>query len=384
MSWPITFAGLSTAPMSDLDTMFNAAGALGTVQCAATGTNTITLTPVANTPPIPAYGTGSAVRFGFSAAATSTGPVGGRVNALPIVNVYLPSGVQADANDIASGGYYEVVYLAALNSNAGGLLIVSAIPASSAAPVALAAVRGLKIINNAGTPSTKIDITATKAVLTTTTGTPIQRTAVTVTIDLATTGANGMDTGARPTSGWVYLYLISNGAATAGIATTTAPASGSFSPVPTGYVYSGFVGAMYCDGSQNLLRTRQFGKEASYVVTAATNTANLPFIGTGSAGDPTVPTWVALAVGAFVPATASIIKVSAASSDNIVIAAPNNAYGAYNSLTNPVPIGINGSGGAAIKGNGLIEMESSSIYWASGSANGRLGVVGWTDYYSAG
>ncbi len=109
----------------------------------------------------------------------------------------------------------------------------------------------MKITNNSGTPNTKIDITAGTSVLVTTAGLPKFLSSVAVTIDLTTTGANGMDTGSRPTSGWVYTYVISNGSVTAGLATATSPTAGSPS-YPSGYIYAAYAGAMYCDGSQNL------------------------------------------------------------------------------------------------------------------------------------
>lgn len=242
---------------------------------------------------------------------------------------------------------------------------------------------GLKVTNNAGTPSTKIDISALAATMVNSSGTSVLAKSVAVTIDLttgtSTSAANGMDGEARGTSAWIYCYLINNGAATAGLGTLTSPLSGA-PTLPAGYTSSLYVGAMRVDGSGNLLRTQQNGKRAHYVVTATTNTAALPTMGNGSAGSTTSPTWVAITLSGFVPATASSVQ-EVANSDvggtpSDVIAAPNNAFGNATS-TNPPPLCATTG-----KQSGVVTMpiESTSTYWASGGTDGYLFCVGWDDY----
>ena len=243
--------------------------------------------------------------------------------------------------------------------------------------------QGLKIINNAGTPSTKIDISAVAATMTTVGGTTIRALAAAVTIDL-TTGtssatANGMDGEARGTSAWLYLYLISNGVTTAGLATLTSPLSGN-PTLPAGYTYYTYVGAMMVDSSGNLLRTMQKNSRAHYVVTATTNTAALPVMGNGTAGSTTVPTWVGITLAGFVPPTAGSVLVMAngdvGGTPAAVIAAPNNAYGTATS-TNPPPVSsLTGS----VNNISPMPIESASIYWASAGTDGYLFCVGWDDY----
>ena len=273
MTLPNTFANETSPGMIELDQNFSAVAGMATWNATATGTNVIALTTTSNQPAVSAYT--DRQRFQFIGPNNSTGSVTVAVNSLAALPLYLPSGTQAASGDVASGAPYIVIYLAALNSGGGGFQIVSAVPASGTAPAGLAVSRGLKIINNASTPNTKIDITALQASLVTTGGVQKFIASPSVTIDLTTTGANGMDTGARPTSGWVYCYLISNGSVTAGLACATSPSAGN--PIfPGGYTYYGYVGAMYCDASQNLMRTRQNGKyRPTYNVTTATNTAAL-------------------------------------------------------------------------------------------------------------
>jgi hypothetical protein len=122
MALPFTFATLPAGltPAADLDTNFAAVASLGVIPCTATGTNSLTLTPIANTPNVQAY-VGFQL-FGFVAPATSTGAVTIAVSALSATNVYLPNGV-TQANVVA-GVYYIVQFNTALNSGAGGFQMI--------------------------------------------------------------------------------------------------------------------------------------------------------------------------------------------------------------------------------------------------------------------
>lgn len=379
MALPRVFAALTSAQMSYLDEDFNAVAALTTVQSTASGTNTITLTPAANAPTVGAYGLPNPVRFGFLAGATSSGAVTLRVNALAFLKVFLPSGVQANTGDMNSGSYYEVVYLASLDSGNGGWVIASALPGTGTTPVALGSARGLVVTNNAGTPSTKIDITASKIVPVTSTGAPVFLSSFSATIDLTTSGLNGMDTGARPTNGWVYIYALSNGSLTGGIATTTSPTAGSFSPTPSGYIYSFYVGAMFLDGSQNLKRSRQAGRRAQYTVVSATNTAAYPVIGTTTSA-----TLAALAVTSVVPLTASEITVigSAGGASSNYVISPNNQTVAIitGGGANPAYMGVVNVG-TTNQVTGTMILESTNIYGATNGGTLNVSCPGWIDYY---
>lgn len=254
---------------------------------------------------------------------------------------------------------------------------------AAAGPV-IGSALGLKIVNG-GTPSTSVAITATSATMVNSSGVSVAAAAVSVTIDLTTgtssSAANGMDGEARGTSAWIYVYLISNGSVTAGLATKTSPQSAG-PTMPSGYSYALYVGAMRVDGSGNLLRSRQLGRKAQYVITSATNTAAMPqmAISAGAVGDPTVPTWVSVAVGAFVPPTAGVLRgaFSCSGAANAEVA-PNNAYGVYNSASNPPPVAINGNFSPSAE---IFEftLESTNIYWAASAADAYIWCRGWEDY----
>lgn len=303
-----------------------------------------------------------------------------------IVSSYSGTALVIDIQQINGYGTYSswLINLSGASSTEGAQGPQGATGAAGAAAGPLnGSAQGIKITNNASTPSTKIDISAIAATMVTSAGTSTFATSVAVTIDLTTgtssAAANGMDGEARGTSAWLYLYLINNGVTQAALATKTSPLSGA-PTLPSGYTYSTYVGAMYVDGSGNLLRTLQKGKRSNYVVTGSTNTAALPAMGNGTAGSTTSPTWVAITLLPFVPPTAGGVLVSANGDDGgtgvVVIAAPNNSYGNASSA-NPPPIAV---GTGSVLSVSICPIESSSIYWASGGTDGFLLCVGWDDY----
>lgn len=392
MSLPASFSNNTSPTGVQLDNNFAAVANMAVWNCTATGTNAIALTTTVNQPAVSAYT--DRQRFQFIAAASSGGSVTVAVNSLAALPLYLIGGAQAGSGDVTISTPYEIIYLAALNSSAGGFQILSAVPSSAATAQANGLLHGLSIANNSGTPNTKIDISAGYSVLTTTGGTPKFLASVSVTIDLTTTGANGMDTGARPTSGWVYCYVINNGSVTAGLATATSPTAGLPSPFPGGYSNFAYVGAMFCDGSQNLRRSKQLGRNAQYVLTAATNTLLPIIIASGTAGTTsnTSPTLVTVSITAVVPLTTSKIRIWAASnytgsSIAVVQVAPSQSY----SGSNNGPLGSNGVfwpfaalGSSAGDFTTEFLLEGTTISWASNGVAGALGCPGWDDYWSCG
>ena len=122
---PNVFASLTTPSLPNLDNDFTALTPTVVLPCTATGTNGITLTPVASTLTVSAYTDKD--RFSFNALNTSTGVMTLQVGALAALNLYKAGGtVQASSGDVVAGQYYDVAYQASLNSNAGGFVIVNA------------------------------------------------------------------------------------------------------------------------------------------------------------------------------------------------------------------------------------------------------------------
>ena len=125
MPLPYTFAAVTELDTPQLDANFNALGALTVIPCTCAGTNTLTLTPAANTPLVSAY-TNFAPIFAFIAANTNTTAVTANIAGIGAVNVYKANGsVAVVSGDIVAGNLYYLGYNAALNSGNGGLVILN-------------------------------------------------------------------------------------------------------------------------------------------------------------------------------------------------------------------------------------------------------------------
>jgi hypothetical protein len=297
-------------------------------------------------------------------------------------NITTQPGDTATAQYLGSGNWQITSY-----NRANGSSVVINTP--------LCGANGLSIANNTGTPNTNIDMVADKVVMLNSTGVPIADTNVSVTVNTTTGGsgtstANGMDGTARASNAWTYFWFISNGSATAGLgsASYTAPT------LPSGYTYSCLMGAMQTDPTGNFFRINQLGNWARYIITSATNTASFALtpmnIISGTAGSTfsaTSPTLVAASVRGntfCAPHIATHVNVSVNTAQNAgtsanVEVAPSAAY----SGANNGPNGTNGmaypiaTGSAAWNVAALIQLESSSIYYAANAAGGAALCQGW-------
>ena len=209
-------------------------------------------------------------------------------------------------------------------------------------------------------------------------------------INVGTSGAvNQLDTGSLAVDNWYAVWGIANAAGTSQgflvSASFTAPT------MPSGYTYKARLGALLTStttASAQLTGTYQYGRRAQWVVGLAA-TSGLPAISAVQGeGNVSTPTWVAKATAQFVPPTASRLMGSAylsAAGTYLLMAAPNNSYGAYNSTTNPPPV-ITAVTTAAIGFTVATPfdflLESSNIYTtnnASVANSARLVATGWED-----
>ena len=201
------------------------------------------------------------------------------------------------------------------------------------------------------------------------------------TINLGTTGANGLDTGTVAASQWYYIFLISNGSAFAALASLA-----QFPALPSGYTYAYRAGAMQTDGSGNLYRTIQRGKSAQYQITASSNTASFPFI---FSNDNTASLWIAKQVtgnGFAFPATAvngGFVLTCWNGSAQTIMIAPNTAYSA---VFGTAPVYMGGySNGSVAPFYGEMVLESNPIgFWSNtATAGNEVQCVGWIDPVNA-
>jgi hypothetical protein len=202
---------------------------------------------------------------------------------------------------------------------------------------------------------------------------------VSVTVNTSTVGANGLDTGVLAATTWYSLWLIWNGTTTSGLISLSATAP----TLPGGYTHKARIGYIRTDasGSKFPLSYVQAGRKFQYKVVTASNVPNLPIMASGTVGSTTVPTWVAIATGAFVPPTAVAIKVTLGTGglNGEAMIAPSNLYGAKTSTTNPpfaILTGVAGTNGSSQSAEMML--ESTNIYWASG-VNCYVLADGWED-----
>lgn len=206
--------------------------------------------------------------------------------------------------------------------------------------------------------------------------------AVSVAPSVALSGANGLDTGTSTASTWYSVWVIWNGSTTAGLLSLSATEP----MMPAGYTHKARVGWIRTDSTANKfpLSFVQRGDKAFYVPAAGTNLLSPPSMAAGVLGNVITPTWSPFSVDAFIPPTASIVKCfTAAYAQGIVyMVADSNAYGAYNSATNPPPVMNN----TASTGGDFIQFMSSlcvgptrRLFCASNTAAFNIRCLGWED-----
>lgn len=312
------------------------------------------------------------VRAG-SANATTTPtftPASGTIAAKQIVK---GAGAALAAGDIAGGGHWiELQYDATLDK------WVLLNPATGVTSASVSSVQGSFKNLQVSTPGTNANvlISADEIALEDGSNNYVTARSVSLTINSAGAGANGLDTGAVAASTWYSVWVIRKpDGTTAGMISL----SSSSPTMPSGYTFKARVGWIRTDGTANKypLSMVQMGRRAQYKVAAGTNVTNMPIMASGSAGSTTTPTYSAVATGTYVPPTASQINVVAGgqASGNILVA-PNASYGAAGQSTNPAIIS-SGISGLGLPGS--MVLESSNIYYASNVATAYLACSGWED-----
>ena len=128
MPLPNIFATAPATPplnLAALDANFNAVGACTIVPCTVSGTNSLTLTPLANTPTA-AYANYSG--WGGIAANSNSGATTAAIGTLARLNVYKDTGAGPAAlsgSEIIAGNYFALFYDSTLNSGAGGFHLIT-------------------------------------------------------------------------------------------------------------------------------------------------------------------------------------------------------------------------------------------------------------------
>ncbi len=112
-------------------------------------------------------------------------------------------------------------------------------------------------------------------------------TSVSGSINIATTGLNGLDSGSAGSNTFYWVYVISNGTTSGFIASTSSNAPAQ----PSGYTYSLLVGVMKTDGSSTVVPFIYYNKDFDYLIPA------LQTIVSGSTGG----VWQTSSIASFIP-----------------------------------------------------------------------------------
>lgn len=288
---------------------------------------------------------------------------------LPAATSSVLGGVKPDGTIITNSA--GAITVAKASSTAFGVVEVDNTSITSASGVisAVASVqstfKNLKII---WASNTTLTLTADQLLMQNSSGVPYLAKSVSVTLNSASSGAGGLDTGSIAANTWYYVYGIYNGTTQSAVLS----ASSSGPTLPGGYTYdTGPIGAARTDGSSHFLGFMQFGRDWQYWVTASSsNLTAFPVIASGSAGS-----YTAESVSAVCPtAIAPKIKIQAYNENTgtALFCAPNASYG---TTASPFPpLGLNGSGGSW---EAEFFLESTSVYYQSNSAGG-ISCMGFT------
>lgn len=160
------------------------------------------------------------------------------------------TGTSLTVNVLAIGGSgTKTAWTISLSGAQGATGAPGAAGADGASVVALT--RNLIAKNNSGTPNSIMDVTADTVVLMNASNASYVANSVSISINIASSGANGLDTGAEAGNTWYYLWIIYNGSTVAGLISTSATAP----TMPSGYTYKALIGAVRNDGSSNFVKT---------------------------------------------------------------------------------------------------------------------------------
>lgn len=235
--------------------------------------------------------------------------------------------------------------------------------------------RALLILRNSGTPTTQIDVTASEVITQTTAGVSYRSTTVSVTINAATTGANGLDTGGLANTTYYSVWIIYNPTTgtTAGLLSTSA----TNPTMPSGYTAKVRLGWVITNGSAQFVATRQVGNKAQYIASP------LPLLSNGAVGTFTSGSSVVYASASLaVPSTAveAIITVTNTYGGGTIASiavAPTTSYGPPNSTTDPPLVSLQTS--SAVITTVSFVIESGNIGIVSNNAGGAVMQRGWVD-----
>jgi hypothetical protein len=234
------------------------------------------------------------------------------------------------------------------------------------------------LIEPGSVPNSRIDISCDECVLSNTANETVRHDDVDVTLNFATTGANGLDTGTVAANTPYFIWLISNGTTVAAIAKASAASTPT---LPSGYTYRKLVGWVRTGSGAVLYQSKQRGADFGYLINdGGLQPIRPPQLAAGAAGtfSLTSPTLDAVSWADYGPVDASLIRIGVASfagAPSSVLAAPSIDYGGSqngpsgsNGLVWPVYIDSNAAMSISVE----FVPKNSNIAWASSGGGARL------------
>jgi hypothetical protein len=259
----------------------------------------------------------------------------------------------------------------------GGWDVIAVFPILGRFKVAPTEANSLAIKNNAVTPNTQIDITATEVVMDNTSGgNYYTENYGTCTINMGVTGAGGLDTGVIAANTWYHLYMIGTGSANSCLASTSATAP----TLPAGYSFKMRAGAIRTlTAAATLWTFNQRGNRT--LLSAATGQASIASgaSGTCSAGALTLNATAAL-TGSIAPSTATHIHGTIGGQG-----VAQTCLSPVADTSNPPQMAlcsINSNAPSSFSVPFTTPLVTSSLYYCGG-ATSYVWETGWTDAVNA-
>jgi len=268
------------------------------------------------------------------------------------------------AGDIAGGGHWvEFQYDLTLDK------WVLLNPASGiGSGTVVGSVRNLKMAVVAA--SSSATLTADEVVVETVLGgAPLRLANVNKTINLATTGAGGMDTGTAPVSGYVAIYAIYNPTTQTAALLGTNATSGVVSNVygganmPSGYTMSALVSVWPTNASSQFKVGNQLDRLITFALTSALSTGT------------SVGSYTSLSISGMVPPNAKTVNGSLQSANSISTSQSTSLYVASDTNGNgAVPCifagGTAGGGAVMCPYAGLPLLTAQTVYYTATATAG--------------
>ncbi|MCO7612859.1 hypothetical protein NJH83_21755 [Pseudomonas chlororaphis] len=225
--------------------------------------------------------------------------------------------------------------------------------------------------------STSVALTANAICVKNATGQQQVLNAVSLSGDLAISGAGGLDTGvSKPNMGYNIFVIWNSASGAKALLFSLSPTDPS---MPPGFTYKALISWAATDQNKLPFTFFQRGSAWRYRPVTGSNLLAMPLLASGSRGDPTTGSWVTAGVGSLVSPVASkinlVMSITLATSAAMIVA-PNPSYGGYNSTTNPAPAGLSSSNFLTSPTPVELVLEESVIYWACNASSGRIVVSG--------